>query len=271
MHKKLPLTFILFAICIGHIIAQKDVTEVINAEKRFATYALQHNSRDAFMMFLDSANSVEFRDGQSIKSYDIWSRRVPDSTKLIWQPAYAGISASGDIGFTTGPWEYKKSASDAVAATGSFATVWHKNSKGEWKYLVDIGTDAALPAYPVTDIKKWTGSYTNLTATDALAVDRTFIQQYGTLHNDAFKAVITDDSWFVLQGKQPLKGAQSVLAGLSEIPADLQFIQMGGGESEADDIAWVYGTVRNKASITNYLRVWQKTATGFKLLLQVIQ
>lgn len=270
MHKTIPFILLLCTASIG-VIAQADVNEVINAEKSFAAYALQHNSRDAFMMFLDSANSVEFKDGEVLKSYNTWSTRKPDSSKLMWQPAYAGIAKSGDIGFTTGPWQYKKSAGEAVSAAGSFATVWRKTAKGEWKYLVDIGVDGPSSADAASEIKKWTGSYTNLAAADALTIDRKFIQQYESLHNDAFKTVVTENTWFILTGSQPLQGAQSILTSLNTIPAGLQFIQTGGGESDADDIAWVYGTVRNKAAITNYLRIWQKTADGFKLLLQVIQ
>jgi len=270
MHKLLRLLTIPF-ICLTCVATAQNVNEVINAEKNFAAYALAHNSRDAFMQFLDSANSIEFRNGDAKKSYEIWSLRKPDSTRLIWQPAYAGIAKSGDIGFTTGPWEYKQTANGAVLATGSFATIWHKNSKGEWKYLVDIGTDGTMPAYTVDTVKKFTGAYTSIDATDALTIDRKFIQQYESLHNDAFKAVITPDTWFVLGGKQPLAGGQNILAGLGSIPAGLQFIQMGGGSSDADDIAWVYGTVRREATINNYLRVWQKTKDGFKLLLQVLQ
>ena len=251
--------------------AQKDVTAVINAEKSFAAYALAHNSRDAFMQFLDSAYGIEFNNGDAKKSYDIWSVKKPDPSKLIWQPAYAGIATGGDMGFTTGPWEYKPQAGAASVAAGQFATIWHLNQQGEWKYLLDIGVDGNLPAYTVSHIKTVTDTVTTIDATDAMAIDRKFILQYQSLHNDAYKAVVTGDSWFVLKGIDPIIGNQQILAGINQIPANIQFIPMGGGESGAGDMAYVYGTMRHEASITNYLRVWQKAKDGYKLLLQVLQ
>jgi len=268
MHKK-HLIPLLALIVINRVTAQVNVDSVIKAEKSFAAYALQHNTRDAFMRFLDSANSVEFNDGDVKKSYEIWSVRKPDSAKLIWQPAFAGIAASGDIGFTTGPWEYRKTAKAPATATGSFATIWFNSGDGNWKYMVDIGTQGS-PSYTVDTVQKLASTYTDISAEDAMTVDRKFIQQYEGLHNDVFKTIVTANSWFVLPGKQPLKGVQQILAGLSAIPAGLQFIQMGGGMSTAGDIAYVYGSVRHEATIGNYLRVWQKTKDGFKLVLMVL-
>jgi len=268
MHKNIFMAVITF-IVVNCVTAQANIDDIIEAEKSFAAYALQHNTRDAFMRFFDSANSVEFSEGDVKKSYEKWSVRKPDSTKLTWQPAFAGIAASGDVGFTTGPWEYRKSAKEPVIATGNFATVWFNSGDGNWKYLVDIGTEGS-PAYAVDTIQKLTSTYTDLGAEDAMTIDRKFIQQYESQRNDVFKTIVTADSWFVLQGRQPLKGAQQILGGISAIPAGLQFIQMGGGTSGAGDVAYVYGSVRHGAVIGNYLRVWQKTKDGFKLVLMVI-
>src|SRR5262249_32967030 len=146
--------------------------------------------KDAFMTFLDSADGIEFRNGEIQKSYDIWSKRQPDSSKLIWQPAFAGIAISGDLGFTTGPWEYKKTAGDAPAAAGEFATIWHTNKKGQWKFLLDIGSNFSLPAYNVDSVTKWTGNYTDITSVDPITIERRFVQQSQASHNDAYKNIV---------------------------------------------------------------------------------
>jgi hypothetical protein len=266
----LSITVLLLSAVLNNAVAQKTVNDLVNAEKNFAAYSAQFNARDAFMLFLDSANGVEFNNGEAKKSYDIWSKRTPDSSKLLWQPAFAGISSSGELGFTTGPWQYKKSANTPAIAAGQFATIWHYTGKGGWKFLVDIGTNFNLPAYNVDTVTKWTGSYSTIEADDPLMIDRRFIQQYNTLHNDAYKNIIAGDAWFVIDGMQPFMGAQSVLAGIHYLPANLQFIEVGGGASSAGDLVYVYGTVRHDDKITNYLRVWQKTAKGYILKLQVM-
>lgn len=268
MHKSIFITLFTLMV-INRIAAQANADSVIKAEKSFAAYALQHNTKDAFMLFMDSANSVEFSEGDVKKSYEKWSLRKPDSTRLIWRPAFAGIAVSGDIGFTTGPWEYRKSAKEPIISTGNFATIWFNNGDGNWRYLVDIGTEGS-PAYAADTIQKLTSTYSDIGAEDAMTTDRKFIQQYESLRTDVFKNFVTADSWFVLQGKQPLKGAQQILGSLSAIPTNMQFIQMGGGTSSAGDIAYVYGSVRHGTVIGNYLRVWQKTKDGFKLVLMVL-
>ncbi|HWB25966.1 MAG TPA: hypothetical protein VG738_10825 [Chitinophagaceae bacterium] len=267
-----PAIFLLFILLTGiYTHAQKTVEGIIAVEKNFAAYALQYNTRDAFMHFLDTANSIEFRNGDAVKSYGLWSKRLPDSSKLLWQPAFAGIAKSGELGFTTGPWQYKKSATRAPVAAGEFATIWHMNDRGEWKFLVDIGTDFSVPAYRVDTVSKFTGNYSDIQDDDPLTIDRRFIQQYETAHNDAYKTAISDNAWFITGGALPLKGANNIIAALNTLPADLQFMEMGGGISDARDLAYVYGTVRHEDKINNYLRVWQKTNNGFKLLLQVMQ
>ncbi|HVX48799.1 MAG TPA: hypothetical protein VHB48_01530 [Chitinophagaceae bacterium] len=250
--------------------AQQTVNDIIAAERNFAAYAAAYNTRDAFMRFLDTAHSIELRNGQAIKSYETWNNRRPDSSKLKWRPAFAGIAKSGDLGFTTGPWEYRKSAGEQPVASGEFATIWHLNSKGEWKFLVDIGTGFSEAAYSVDTVQKFNSTYSDIADDDPLTVDRRFTQQYAALGNNAFTAVITGDTWFVIDGNLPLKGMQNITAGYGLLPAGLQFIETGGGTSTAGDLCYVYGTARKADKIGNYLRVWQKTAGGYKLLLQVL-
>ena len=68
---------------------------------------------------------------------------VPPSDKkpvLAWQPSFAGMAASGDMGFTTGPWEAKADIKDEKpSGVGHFVTVWKKQADGSWKFVVDLG------------------------------------------------------------------------------------------------------------------------------------
>src|SRR5262249_61494303 len=61
---------------------------------------------------------------------------------LQWAPAWAAVSSAGDLGFTSGPWEYR--AHGAKGATGRFFTAWRKQADGSWKVEADLGVGAAL-------------------------------------------------------------------------------------------------------------------------------
>lgn len=68
---------------------------------------------------------------------------VPPSDKhplLAWQPVFARMATSGDLGFTTGPWEFKNDKGDATPeGYGHFVTIWKRQTDGSWKFAVDLG------------------------------------------------------------------------------------------------------------------------------------
>lgn len=57
---------------------------------------------------------------------------------LTWQPLKAEIAASGDLGYTIGNW---KMVSSNGVKYGNYVSVWKKQGNGEWKYVVDTGTE----------------------------------------------------------------------------------------------------------------------------------
>src|SRR6202167_4060077 len=70
------------------------------------------------------------------------------TAQLQWYPALAGIAASGDIGFSTGPWVY--TAPNGAKATGHFLTVWRRDAECRWSVVLDggIANDAAANNEP---------------------------------------------------------------------------------------------------------------------------
>src|SRR5436305_2394785 len=59
----------------------------------------------------------------------------------------------GDMGYTTGPWEYRpKSMEDKPVAFGYFVTIWKRQSDGTWKAFLDLGTQNPEPQTPAPDL-----------------------------------------------------------------------------------------------------------------------
>lgn len=271
MNKRLYTTLFLFIASL-QAMAQKGIDGVINAEKSFAAYAIEHNTKEAFLHFLDSADGLVFNEGKISNAFTVWSAATANTNKLIWEPAFAGVSNSGDLGFTTGPWQFKHSMQEAAVANGEYTTIWHLNEKGEWKFLVDIGVTFGQPAYKVSTIKQWKNdSAAAIDGRDAIEMDKTFITSYQTKHNDAYAEVLTDDAWLNVQGQYPITGKANIITALQQQNANQQFIPMGGGIASSNDLAYVYGIVRAGEKQENYMRIWQKTRTGNKLLLQVMK
>jgi ketosteroid isomerase-like protein len=60
---------------------------------------------------------------------------------LSWDPMYARVSLSGDLGYTYGPFRIaqRKAESDEIIASGHYLSVWRRDGHGEWKVAADIG------------------------------------------------------------------------------------------------------------------------------------
>ena len=120
---------------------QSALQEMVNAEQSFSKMAEEQNARDAFLAFI-ADDGLLFRPGAVNGKKWLQEHPVPPSDKnplLAWQPAFAGMSASGDMGFTTGPWELKADRNDEKpSGYGHFVTVWKKQADGSWKCVADM-------------------------------------------------------------------------------------------------------------------------------------
>jgi ketosteroid isomerase-like protein len=58
----------------------------------------------------------------------------------IWHADKAGVSQSGDLGYTSGPTSssFKDSSGKLVTSKGNYLTVWKKQTDGSWKVLFDM-------------------------------------------------------------------------------------------------------------------------------------
>jgi ketosteroid isomerase-like protein len=59
---------------------------------------------------------------------------------LTWQVDKAGVSKSGDLGYTSGRYifSFKYPSGKPVTDNGKYLTVWKKQADGSWKVLFDM-------------------------------------------------------------------------------------------------------------------------------------
>ena len=121
---------------------QSALQEMVKTEQAFSKMAQDKSIRDAFMAYI-ADDGLLFRPGAVNGKKWMIEHPLPPSDKrpvLVWQPSYAGMSASGDMGFTTGPWEAKADIKDEkISGYGHFVTVWKKQADGSWRFVVDLG------------------------------------------------------------------------------------------------------------------------------------
>jgi len=105
---KKAILLILLLTVVAH--AQSALHDMVKTEQAFSKMAEEKNIRDAFLAFI-ADDGLLFRPGAVNGKQWMQEHPVPPSDKnplLAWQPAFAGMSVSGDLGFTTGPWSSKR-------------------------------------------------------------------------------------------------------------------------------------------------------------------
>lgn len=246
---------------------QTALDSMINTENAFSTYAVEQSMRNAFLLYSDSL-AVGFTNGDITNIKTTWAEKPSQKSKLSWSPQFAVMSASKDMGVTSGIWEFRASENDTVSGRGLFSTIWRKNDKSEWKFIADYGYNFTLSNYQPKQ-----NNYIQLNALpqkESINPEVAFTTAYKQKGNEAYKNVITDFTHFNTKQYWPLQGSIQILLNIDIIPGTLTFTEAGSGLSNAGDIYYSYGYVNNNNKKDNYMRVWYLTAKGWRLLMQTI-
>jgi ketosteroid isomerase-like protein len=208
---------------------------------------------------------------------------------LSWQPIFAAISRGGDLGYTTGPWEFKPDIKDARAtAFGNFMTVWRKQPDGSWKFALDLGTSNPEPKVPATTWQapevtpKAAGNFKGVNQESEraalLMVDREFSNASGD-HGaaDAFSHYAATDVRLFRNGRFPFVGKLAATDALVPLTGEWTWTPTFADVSLSADLGYSYGTyeVREKSGARavsergNYARVWKKINGYWKVVVDV--
>lgn len=247
--------------------AQKNITALIHSERSFASYTISNGIKKGFLQFLDSTGVI-FPGADAVNGAAFHRKSPGNAASLQWGPEYAVISASGDFGFTTGPYHLRRSDKDTISGRGQYSSVWHINQQGEWKVLADMGiryTDTrSVPDYvSELDLKKV--STKTFTLEEVKKIDRQLNEELKEKGNAAYGPYLTAQSWFNITNHTPVMGARDIGDVLKTIPTAPILEYVNGGIASSHDLAFTYG----KSDKSPYLRVWTKQAAGWVLLLQV--
>ncbi len=131
--------------------ASPALTSLIESERAFAKASGEKGTRDAFLEFL-ADESLLFTPGPSPGKL-FYRNRPSIPTRLSWAPELADVSAAGDLGYTSGPWELRKTAADPPTGFGHFNSIWRVQKDSQWRLEVDLGISHEKPAVALADVK----------------------------------------------------------------------------------------------------------------------
>lgn len=125
--------------------SQPKPDEILQADRDFSTLSKAEGMKKAFLAFADESVVMLRDNGMPIigkSSLESHYQNFTDSTfTLIWEPLYADISLSGELGYSYGIFTLTPRDKSQKPEQGTYCTVWKKDAEGNWKFVLDTGND----------------------------------------------------------------------------------------------------------------------------------
>lgn len=260
-----------------------DLAEVIAAERAFAARAQVVNARQAFVEFF-APDAILFAPFAAPAFPRL--RESPDwPVNIQWRPVAAAISGAGDMGYTTGPSEYRRAPDEPPVGYGHYTSVWQRQPDGRFLVRIDVGIDHAAPEARVPDWAppKLPPPGAPVLDVDARAAAARELQEIdarlGSSSNGgaplALSSVLADEARWHRSGRLPVVGRAEVLAA-SEASGDaIGWVPEQTIVAASGDFGYAYGrgrwrrTVGTEEGDLAYLNIWQRQDGAWRLLVHV--
>ena len=251
------------------------LNNLVNSEKFFSKTSEQKGIKGSFVEYF-ADDSVIFRPGP-VNGKKFYTDQAERPGLLTWRPVIADISSNGDLGYTTGPWEFRKNGKDDPQVFyGYYFSIWKKQADGSWKVALDHGINSKGPSKYGADLVKAPGASAGKaknskgSSTEVLVLDKQFSEQSSRDLKSAYQQHSVSDVVFLREGNEPMAGKDAFdsLATQGECSWEPAKADVSG------DFAYDYGsgscTSSGKTQNANYVRVWKKQPDGsWKLAVDV--
>ncbi|HEX8146897.1 MAG TPA: nuclear transport factor 2 family protein [Pyrinomonadaceae bacterium] len=257
---------------------------VVEAEHAFAQRSIDSGMKPAFLAYAAPDGVIVNRRGP-VNAIETWKQRDPAPTGLLtWWPTYADVSRAGDMGWTTGPYEFREKPTDEKPAdTGHFFTVWRRQEDGSWKWVLDLGIRHPAPAATETALTYPAALRKNArpaapSPADVEAARRSLAEAERALSDasasEGFRTALlarADESLRLYrQGTSPLVGKGSVAKAVKVLSEFITWKPLKSDVAASGDLGYAYGGYELRAKRSDekpaetghYARVWKRERGG---------
>jgi ketosteroid isomerase-like protein len=265
---------------------------LVETEQAFSQAAADKSTREAFLSFI-ADDGILFRPKAVNGKQWLIKHPTPASEKrplLAWQPVFADVSLAGDLGYTTGPWEYKEDIKDEKpVAYGDFVTVWKRQPDGSWKFAVDLGishpeSSGPLNVWKISDesssgpARSIKNIYQERERMALFKRDLEFSDSALALgFVKAFLKYAATDVRLFRDKSAPFVGKQAAGAALAAKNEKVTWQTTGEDVSRSGDLGYTYGLYEARSDDSekkliergNYLRIWKKQNGVLRVVLDV--
>lgn len=267
------------------------LASLVAAERAFAHTSVEKGIRESFLEFF-AEEGINFQPHPTKTRAAYLSRPAPATRPpvvLNWEPIWADVAQSGELGYTTGPYSLTDNSPEKRPTRhGYYFSVWKKQADGNWKVVLDLGTQNPAPSTPAPafhapqalSIKKQSAPFSVDDGRKALLdLERGFLreaQAQGFLK--AFSAYLTSESRLHRQEMLPLVGKESIKAFLKQKTLAVTWEPMYADVAQSGDLGYVYGSYELRDNPAQpsaiekgyFTRVWKRGTDGkWKVALDV--
>lgn len=138
------LCLLLIGACQSSVNHEHEANMLMELDREFSRHSETVGANQAFLDYIDEQAVLLRANRQPIKGketiIELYSR--PDTGFILtWEPSFADVSRSGDLGYTYGIYtmETLNPGGDISISKGTYVTIWKKDAAGHWKFVLDTG------------------------------------------------------------------------------------------------------------------------------------
>lgn len=260
-----------------------ELEQVVETERAFAARAQEVNVRRAFVEYF-APDAVMFSPFAG-PAFPALAEGPDWAVNIDWRPVAAAVSGAGDMGYTTGPAEYRRKPDEAPVAFGHYTSVWQRQADGQYRVRIDIGIDHPAPPGRVSDWKS-SGASTVAAATVPESKREEVLRELrgldarlgamGSEHASAIAEFLSDEARLHYSGHLPFVGRSAFLKALQSSTGEFDWQPEGGAIAASADFGYLFGrghyrSPEGTSGELAYLDIWQRSGTAWRLLAQVVR
>jgi ketosteroid isomerase-like protein len=256
---------------------EADINSLVQAEKDFSKLSVEKGIKDSFVNnFADDA--IIFRP-TPVAGKKWYEGRPPVQGVLSWQPVLSEIAASGELGYNTGPFEFREKPDAKPVGYGEFFSFWKKQADGKWKVVLDQGCDHSMPNNEVkleaivSQYKAGDSKSDDLST--LMQMDRKFsrLSKEQGIHK-AFTQFLAQKTRVMRPQLLPESNRDKAVSLVAQEKGSLTWEPSGGDIAKSGDLGYTYGlsqrNVDGKVEKGSYVRAWRKENGDWKVAVDVM-
>jgi ketosteroid isomerase-like protein len=116
---------------------------LLQADRDFSAMSVREGTFKAFLTYIAEDGVILRNNAYPSKGKESLRQRFEGKSDtpfiLSWEPLFEKISESGDLGYTYGIHSNTNKTTGEITK-GTYITIWQKQTDGNWKYVLDTGT-----------------------------------------------------------------------------------------------------------------------------------